>query len=479
MLDEKLDTAFAEILRRNPGEVEFHQAVARGARSRSARCSAKHPEYAEHKIIERICEPERQIIFRVPWQDDQGEVQINRGFRVEFNSALGPYKGGLRFHPSVNLGIVKFLGFEQIFKNALTGMPIGGGKGGSDFDPKGRSRRRGHAVLPELHDRAVPPPRRVHRRAGRRHRRRRPRDRLPVRPVQAHHQPLRVRRPHRQGHRAGAARWCAPRRPATAPSTSSTRCSRARGESLDGKTCVVSGSGNVAIYAIEKIQQLGGNGRRLLRLRRLRASTRRASTSTLLKQIKEVERGRIARLRRAPRRRAYLRPGGNIWDVPCDVAHALRHPERARRAATRSTLVRQRVHRGRRGGEHADHARGRSESSRRPASRSAPARRPTPAAWRPRAGDAAERQPRLAGRFEHTEGRLAEIMADIHDTCCETAEEYGAPGNYVGGRQHRRLPARRRGDARLRDHLRADMARSALVPNRVPSARTDRMVAKS
>ncbi|MGH7543887.1 MAG: NADP-specific glutamate dehydrogenase, partial [Gemmatimonadota bacterium] len=100
---------------------------------------AKYPEIGRHKIIQRLCEPERQIIFRVPWQDDRGEVQINRGFRVEFNSALGPYKGGLRFHPTVNLGIVKFLGFEQIFKNALTGMPIGGAKGGADFDPKGRS----------------------------------------------------------------------------------------------------------------------------------------------------------------------------------------------------------------------------------------------------------------------------------------------------------------------------------------------------
>jgi glutamate dehydrogenase (NADP+) len=100
---------------------------------------AKHPEYGSSAVISRLCEPERQVIFRVPWIDDRGLVQINRGFRVEFNSALGPYKGGLRFHPSVYLGIVKFLGFEQIFKNSLTGMPIGGGKGGSDFDPKGRS----------------------------------------------------------------------------------------------------------------------------------------------------------------------------------------------------------------------------------------------------------------------------------------------------------------------------------------------------
>ncbi len=138
MIDEKLDGVLDEILKRNPGEQEFHQAL-REVLECLGPVVAKHPEFADHKIIQRICEPERQIIFRVPWQDDHGEVQINRGIRVEFNSTLGPFKGGLRFHPSVNLGIVKFLGFEQIFKNALTGMPIGGAKGGSDFDPKGRS----------------------------------------------------------------------------------------------------------------------------------------------------------------------------------------------------------------------------------------------------------------------------------------------------------------------------------------------------
>ena len=138
MIDEKLTTVYAEVESRNRGEVEFLQAV-REVLSSIGPVLAKHPELAEHKTIERICEPERQIIFRVPWADDRGEIHINRGFRVEFNSALGPYKGGLRFHPSVYLGIVKFLGFEQTFKNALTGMPIGGAKGGSDFEPKGRS----------------------------------------------------------------------------------------------------------------------------------------------------------------------------------------------------------------------------------------------------------------------------------------------------------------------------------------------------
>ncbi len=137
-MTERLESIYQDVLRRNPGEVEFHQAV-REVLESIAPVLAKYPEFTERKIIERIAEPERQIIFRVPWQDDRGEVHVNRGFRVQYNSALGPYKGGLRFHPSVYLGIIKFLGFEQIFKNALTGLPIGGAKGGSDFDPKGRS----------------------------------------------------------------------------------------------------------------------------------------------------------------------------------------------------------------------------------------------------------------------------------------------------------------------------------------------------
>ena len=135
---DTLEALYEQVVLRNPAEPEFHQAVLEVLESLSP-VIAKHPEYKEAKLLERICEPERQIIFRVPWVDDSGTVQINRGFRVEFNSALGPFKGGLRFHPSVNVGIIKFLGFEQIFKNALTGLPIGGGKGGSNFDPKDKS----------------------------------------------------------------------------------------------------------------------------------------------------------------------------------------------------------------------------------------------------------------------------------------------------------------------------------------------------
>jgi len=139
MTDSKLtQAAYEQVLRRNPGESEFHQAV-KEVLDCLEPVLEKHPEYIKAKILERLVEPERQIIFRVPWQDDKGNFQVNRGFRIQFNSALGPYKGGIRFHPSVYIGIIKFLGFEQILKNSLTGLMMGGGKGGSDFDPKGKS----------------------------------------------------------------------------------------------------------------------------------------------------------------------------------------------------------------------------------------------------------------------------------------------------------------------------------------------------
>ncbi len=137
-MKEYVSSLLAEVKAKNPAQPEFHQAVQEVVESVSLVLD-RHPEYRHAKILERIIEPERVIIFRVPWQDDQGRVQVNRGFRIEMNSAIGPYKGGLRFHPSVNLGILKFLAFEQVFKNALTTLPMGGGKGGSDFDPKGKS----------------------------------------------------------------------------------------------------------------------------------------------------------------------------------------------------------------------------------------------------------------------------------------------------------------------------------------------------
>jgi glutamate dehydrogenase (NADP+) len=133
-----IQAVYEQVQRRNPGEPEFLQAVKEVLDSLGP-VLEKHPEYVEARVLDRIVEPERQIMFRVPWQDDKGNTHVNRGFRFEFNSALGPYKGGLRFHPTVNASILKFLGFEQVFKNSLTTLPMGGGKGGSDFDPKGKS----------------------------------------------------------------------------------------------------------------------------------------------------------------------------------------------------------------------------------------------------------------------------------------------------------------------------------------------------
>jgi glutamate dehydrogenase (NADP+) len=138
--DAILDSTLSHVVRRNPAEPEFHQAV-REVLGSIAPVLSRRPEYAELRVLDRICEPERQVFFRVPWEDDSGVIHVNRGFRVEFNGALGPFKGGLRFHPSVYHGVVKFLAFEQVFKNALTGLQLGGAKGGSDFDPKGRSDR--------------------------------------------------------------------------------------------------------------------------------------------------------------------------------------------------------------------------------------------------------------------------------------------------------------------------------------------------
>ena len=137
-MSEFVNSILTEVKAKNPSEPEFHQAVQEVAESLEL-VMERHPEYRKAKILERIIEPERTITFRVPWVDDQGEIHINRGYRIEMNSAIGPYKGGLRFHPSVNLGILKFLAFEQVFKNSLTTLPMGGGKGGSDFDPKGKS----------------------------------------------------------------------------------------------------------------------------------------------------------------------------------------------------------------------------------------------------------------------------------------------------------------------------------------------------
>lgn len=184
MASSYVQKVIRSVKKSNPHQPEFIQALEEVLHSLEP-LFLKDPKYQQNGILERIVEPERQIMFRVAWTDDKGRVQVNRGYRVQFNSALGPFKGGFRFHPSVNLSILKFLGFEQIFKNSLSGLSIGGAKGGSDFDPKGKSDAESHAFLPGLHDGSLPLHRQHHRRARRGHRRGSPRNRLHVRPVQA------------------------------------------------------------------------------------------------------------------------------------------------------------------------------------------------------------------------------------------------------------------------------------------------------
>jgi len=307
-MNAQVDKVYEQVVARNRGEVEFHQAVREVLDSLTPALEG-HPEYTENGLLERLVEPERQIVFRVPWVDDAGNVQVNRGFRIEFNSALGPYKGGLRFHPSVNIGIIKFLGFEQIFKNALTGQGIGGGKGGSDFDPHGKSdaevMRFCQSFMTEL-SRHIGPNTDV------------PAGDIGVGGREIGYlfgQYKRLRNRYDAGVLTGKGLGFGgslARTEATGYGTVLFAQSMlgTKGDSLEGKTVAVSGSGNVAIYAVEKLQALGG-----------KAVTISDSSGyvvdeagidlDLLKQVKEVERGRVAdyAARRpgaaAPQRRGY------------------------------------------------------------------------------------------------------------------------------------------------------------------------------
>jgi glutamate dehydrogenase (NADP+) len=424
---EQLDSIFAGVVQRNPGETEFHQAV-REVLDSVGPALLRHPEYVEAKIIERICEPERQIIFRVPWEDDRGQVHINRGFRVEFNSALGPYKGGLRFHPSVYLGIIKFLGFEQIFKNALTGMPIGGGKGGSDFDPKGRSDREVmrfcQSFMTELH-------RHIGEHTD-----------VPAGDIGVGGREIgylfgqykRITNRYESGVLTGKGLTyggAQVRREATGYGAVffAQEMLRTTGDHLDGKRVVVSGSGNVAIYAIEKVQQLGGiaiacsdSSGYLL--------DEKGIDVELLKQVKEVERGRIGDY--VPRRpHATFVPGGSVWEVPCDVAipSATQNEISAADAASLVTNGCSMVVEGANMPTTPDAVRLFEQAG----VRFAPGKAANAGGVAASALEMQQNASRDSWTFAHSEQKLQEIMQDIHARCFATAEEYGLPGNYVAG----------------------------------------------
>lgn len=427
LIDKTLEPLYQKIIQRNPGENEFHQAVKEVFVS-LGRVLSKYPEMREQKIIERLCEPERQIIFRVPWRDDAGEIHINRGFRVEFNSALGPYKGGLRFHPSVYLSVIKFLGFEQVFKNALTGMPIGGGKGGADFDPKGKS---DHEVMRFCQSFMTE----LYRHLGEY-------TDVPAGDIGVGEREVgylfgqykRITNRYESAVLTGKGlKWGGSlvRREATGFGLAYfvQEMLREQKQDFEGKTCVVSGSGNVAIYAIQKVHSLGGkvvacsdsdgyiydeNGIDL----------------ELVKELKEVKRARLTEYAEAHRHAKYVE-GGNIWHLPCQVALpcATQNELNARDAAR---LV-----------QNGCIAVG--EGANMPATPKAvhvfheagvafaPGKAANAGGVATSALEMQQNASRDTWSFEHTEARLAEIMTNIHRRCYETADEFGTPGNYVIG----------------------------------------------
>ena len=422
-----LATIYDSVVARNPGETEFHQAV-REVLDCLGPVLSRYPEFGQNRIIRRICEPERQIIFRVPWIDDNNEVNIHRGFRVEFNSALGPYKGGLRFHPSVYLGIIKFLGFEQIFKNALTGLPIGGGKGGSDFDPKGKSdgevMRFCQSFMTELY-----------RHLG-------DHTDVPAGDIGVGGREIgflfgqykRITNRYESGVLTGKGLdWGGSLVRTEATGYGAVyfvaEMLKARGDSLEGKTAVVSGSGNVAIYTIEKIHELGGkvvacsdsNGY---------VYDEQGIDLDLVKLLKEIQRRRIKEYVEK-RKHAKFVEKGNIWELPCDVAMPSA-TENEISGADAKTLV-----------ENGCIAVG--EGANMPTTPEGikifldakiaygPGKAANAGGVATSALEMQQNASRDSWTFEYTDRRLNEIMTNIHKVCYETAEEFGSPGNYVVG----------------------------------------------
>ncbi len=427
-LDEKVESIYADVVKRNPGETEFHQSVREVFESLGP-LLAKNPEFLEARIIERICEPERQIIFRVPWVDDRGEVQINRGFRVEFNSALGPYKGGIRFHPSVYLGVVKFLGFEQIFKNSLTGLPIGGGKGGADFDPRQRSpgevMRFCQSFMTELY-----------RHLGEH-------TDVPAGDIGVGRREIgymfgqykRITNRYEAGVLTGKGlEWGGSRVRTEATGYGAAifvnEMLKVRGDSLEGKKCVVSGSGNVAIFTMEKVAQLGGTV--------IACSDSDGFVHApdgidldLVKQIKLEER---ARLRVYPERaEGDVRhvEGGNIWEIPCAVAFpcATQNELTGRDA---ETLVRAGCLAVGEGANMPTTPEG-IRIFRKGGVAFGPGKAANAGGVATSALEMQQNAMRESWSFERTERRLTQIMEGIHALCHQTAAEYGSPDDYVLG----------------------------------------------
>ena len=424
-------SAFMEgVIAKNPAEKEFHQAVQEVVESLLPVID-RHPELQQAKILERIVEPERVIMFRVPWQDDQGRVQVNRGFRIEFNSALGPYKGGLRFHPSVNLGILKFLGFEQVFKNSLTTLAMGGGKGGSDFDPKGKSdnevMRFCQSFMTELQ-----------RHIG-------PDTDVPAGDIGVGGREI--------GYLFGQYRRLSNRFDAGVltgkglnwggslirPEATGYGCVyfaqemlATRGEGLKDKTVLVSGSGNVAQYATEKAIQLGAKVITLSDSNGFIVDRNGIDAEKLayLLELKNVRRGRISEYAKKFKGAEY-HEGRGVWQVggqvalPCATQNELDANDAKTLVAKGVQCV--------------------SEGANMPSLPEAvevflqsktlfgPGKAANAGGVAVSGLEMAQNSQRMRWTREEVDARLHDIMRSIHRQCVETAERYDTPGNYVNG----------------------------------------------
>ncbi|CAH0127849.1 MULTISPECIES: NADP-specific glutamate dehydrogenase [unclassified Microbacterium] len=426
-LTESVQPVFDTVLARSPHEPEFQQAVHEVLGTISP-VLEQHPEYVEAGILDRVVEPERQIMFRVPWIDDAGKMQVNRGYRIQFSSVLGPYKGGLRFHPSVNLSIIKFLGFEQIFKNALTGQGIGGAKGGSDFDPHGKTdaeiMRFCQSFMSELY-----------RHLGEH-------TDVPAGDIGVGGREIgylfgtyrKITNRHESGMFTGKGTgWGGAEVRTEATGYGAVFFAQemlaVHNESFEGKRVGISGSGNVAIYAIQKATQLG-------------ATAVTASDSSgyvvddagidldLLRQIKEVERGRISEYA-ARRASARFVQDGSVWDVPVDIAVP---------SATQNELSLEDAE-----ALIANGVRAVSEGANMPCVPDAvaafqragvlfaPGKAANAGGVATSALEMSQNAARQRWTFEDSENKLREIMRDIHQAAFDAAEKYGVGGDYVAG----------------------------------------------
>jgi glutamate dehydrogenase (NADP+) len=418
----------AIVEKRNAGEPEFLQAAKEVLESLEP-VIERNPEYKEARILDRIVEPERQLMFRVPWQDDQGRVQVNRGYRIQFNSAIGPYKGGLRFHPSVTLSILKFLAFEQIFKNSLTTLPMGGGKGGSDFDPKGKSdnevMRFCQSFMTELQrhvgaDTDVPAGdigvggREIGFLFG---------------------QYKRLRNEFTGVLTGKGLKWggslIRPEATGYGATYFAEEMLKTRGESMDGKICTVSGSGNVAQYTVEKVNQLGGKCVTLSDSTGMIYDKEGISAEKLawVMDLKNVRRGRIKEY--ADKFKAQYVEGKRPWQVPCDCAFPSATQNEISGADAKTLL---------KNGCYLV-----SEGANMPSTPEAvdlfvekkilygPGKAANAGGVATSGLEMSQNSMRLGWTREEVDAKLHQIMISIHKACRGAAEEYGQPGNYVMG----------------------------------------------